>query len=135
MAFKKFKELKALDFIEVQEATFFPYGEHAGASPDGLVGEKAVLEIKCPRIKKYSRIFTEGISAVDSHYIDQMQMQMLCTNSEKAYFFNYVIYKNKEYGTTLEVWRDQKRIDLIISRLNEAIDIKLKYIELLKDMA
>lgn len=134
LAFNKFKELVSLDFLSVEQATFFPYGEHAGASPDGLVGDKSVLEIKCPRIKKFAKICMEGISSVDPHYIDQMQMQMLCTNSEKAYFFNYIIEKNKEYHNTIEVWRDEKRIDLIKERIEIAIDIKLKYIEQLKGL-
>lgn len=132
LAFKKFKEIMELEFITVEEATFFPYGEHAGASPDGLVGQQAVLEIKCPRVKKFMRISLEGISAVDPYYIDQMQMQMLCTNSEKAYFFNYLIINNKEYSNTIEVWRDEKRIDFIKERLNQAIDLKLNYVEQLK---
>lgn len=132
LAFAKFKSMMALDFIEVQEATFFPYGEHAGASPDGLVQPKSVLEVKCPRIKKFARICIEGIEAIDTGYKDQMQMQMLCTNSERAYFFNYVIYKNKEYHNTIEVWRDEKRIEFIKSRLEEAIALKLNYIEKLK---
>ena len=32
----------------VQEAYFEPYGAHAGGSPDGLVGELGIIEIKCP---------------------------------------------------------------------------------------
>lgn len=80
------------------------------------------------------RISMEGISAIDPYYIDQMQMQMLCTNSEKAYFFNYIILKNKEYHNIIEVWRDEARIDFIKERLNQAIDLKLNYVEQLKGL-
>jgi hypothetical protein len=42
--FAKFKEL----YPETVESYMFPFGEHAGASPDGEVSTEAVLEIKCP---------------------------------------------------------------------------------------
>ena len=92
IAFRKFKELKEFDFLDVQETTFFPYGSHAGASPDGLVGNNAILEIKCPRPTKFFNLVAKGFDAIDKEYIAQMQMQMLCTNSVKAYFFNYIIF-------------------------------------------
>jgi len=46
LAFAKFKELMSLRFIEVENCGFFNLLNDAGASPDGLVGNKAVLEIK-----------------------------------------------------------------------------------------
>ena len=49
LAFKLFQKQKAKQFIKVEETFFFPKGDNAGASPDGLVGSDAVLEIKCPR--------------------------------------------------------------------------------------
>jgi len=49
LAFAKFKEIKELEFIEVLNCGFFEYENEAGASPDGLVGNDAILEIKCPR--------------------------------------------------------------------------------------
>ena len=49
LAFAKFKELKELDFLDVTNCSFFKFNEHAGASPDGLVSDNAVLEIKCPK--------------------------------------------------------------------------------------
>jgi len=94
IAFAKFKELKALDFIDVQETYFFPFGEHAGASPDGLVGKDAILEIKCPRPNKFFKLVKDN--QIDKQYISQMQMQMLCTNSKKAHFFNYIIFNGIE---------------------------------------
>ena len=77
LAFRKFKELKEMEFIEVKESYFFPYTENAGASPDGVVGEDAILEIKSPRSKKFFNIVAKGYDAIDKEYIAQMQMQML----------------------------------------------------------
>lgn len=133
LAFRKFAELKDLDFIEVQECGFFPYGKNAGASPDGLVGKKAILEIKCPRSPKFFNLVRCGIPAIDSCYIDQMQMQMLCTNSEKAYFFNYIVFNGEEMWHELVVERDEKRIELIKDRIEEATDLRDKIVKELQE--
>jgi len=131
LAFRKFKEIKELDFHDVKETTFFTYGKHAGASPDGLVNDNAILEIKCPRPMKFFNLVAKGIDAIDKEYIAQMQMQMLCTNSEKAYFFNYIIFNGVEMWHEIEVNRDEKMIDLIKERIEESIKIKNEFIEYL----
>jgi putative phage-type endonuclease len=131
LAFRKFKELKEFDFLDVQETTFFSFGSHAGASPDGLVGNTAILEIKCPRPTKFFNLVAKGIDAIDKEYIAQMQMQMLCTNSNKAYFFNYIIFNGKEMWHEIEVERDEKMIELIKNRIDEAIKIKQDFVQYL----
>ena len=122
-AFAKFKE----QHPEATEAFMFPYGEHAGASPDGVVGKDAILEIKCPRPVKFFKIVAD--EKIDPEYIAQMQFQMLCSNSSKAYFFNYCVIDGEEFHHTIEVPRDEVMIDLIKERLEQAIAIKEAYIE------
>jgi len=127
-AFNLFKNRN--EFIDVQEANFFPYGENAGASPDGLVGENEILEIKCPRSKKFFKVVQSN--EVDSKYYDQMQMQMLCTNSVACNYFNYIQFNGKEYGHLIRVERDEERIELIKARIEEATIIRDKFIEDIK---
>ena len=91
LAFRVFEELKKFEFLDVQKTGFIPFGEHAGSSPDGIIKGVAPLEIKCPRRNKFMRIVANGIEEIDEVYMSQMQMQMLCTNTEKCYFFNYSI--------------------------------------------
>jgi exodeoxyribonuclease (lambda-induced) len=122
-AFKKFQEMHP----EATESFMFPYGEHAGASPDGVVGKDAILEIKCPRATKFFKIVAD--ESIDKEYYAQMQMQMLCSNSDKAYFFNYCVIDGEEFHHTIEVKRDEEMISLIKERLEEAITIKEAYIE------
>ena len=131
LAFRKFKENKELEFLEVNEATFFPYGEHAGASPDGLVDNDAILEIKCPRSTKFFNLVAKGIDAIDKEHYYQMQMQIMCTNSIKAYFFNYIIFNGQEMWHEIEIQRDEKVIDLIKSRIEEAIVLKKEFMQYL----
>lgn len=131
LAFRKFKELKEFDFLEVKPSYFFSYGKDAGSSPDGLVGDDAVLEIKCPRPQKFFNLLAFGKDAIDPIYYDQMQMQMLCSNSVRCHFFNYVIFNGKEMWKEIIVERDEKRIELIKTRLDEAIKIRNEYVEYL----
>ena len=132
IAFRKFKELKEVDFIDVQETFFFPYSVDAGASPDGIVGTDAVLEIKCPRSNKFFKLLAKGITAIDKEYIAQMQMQMLCSNSKQAYFFNYLIFKGQEMWHEIIVPRDEVMINLIKERIAQAVIIRDEYVNQLK---
>lgn len=129
LAFEKFKYLKALEFINVEKCVFFPYGDNAGASPDGLVGEDAILEIKCPKRNKFLRYVANGAEEIDSKYYAQMQMQMLCTNSNKCHFLNYIIHNGNEYWNEIIVNRDEEIIELLKQRIKFATKIKDEYVE------
>lgn len=131
IAFRKFKELKELEFMEVKESYFFPFGENAGASPDGLVNQSGVLEIKCPRSKKFFRLVSDGEKAIDPEYYAQMQMQMLCSNSDCAYFFNYIIFKGVEMWHEIVVKRDEEMVTKIKERLIEATKLRDEYVQYL----
>lgn len=130
LAFAKFKELKGLDFLEVTNCGFFQLDNHSGASPDGLVSDNAVLEIKCPKSTTFFKLV--ATNEIDPKYIAQMQMQMLCTGRDKAYFFNYLIHDGTEYHHEIIVERDEAMIEKIKERLVEAITIKEEYIKLIK---
>lgn len=130
IAFEKFRDLKYLDFIDVEKCGFFVMGE-GGASPDGLVGKDAVLEIKVPRPNKFFGLVRKGYDAIDQKYIDQMQMQMMCTNSKRAHFFNYIIFNNVEMWHEIIVDRDDERIDLIKSRIDTVVRLRDEFVEYL----
>lgn len=49
----------------------------SGASPDGLVGDDGLVEIKCPNTATHIETLTGG--SVPAKYILQMQWQMACT--------------------------------------------------------
>lgn len=126
LAFAKFKYLKELEFLEVSNCSFFKFNDHAGASPDGLVSDNAILEIKCPKSTTFFKLV--ATNEIDAKYYAQMQMQMMCTGREKAYFFNYLIHDGTEYHHEIIVYRDEELIKKIASRLVEAIEIKKEYI-------
>ena len=131
MAFRKFVELKAMEFVEVKECTFFPYSKDSGASPDGVVGNDAILEIKCPRSTKFFNLVAIGESAIDKEYFHQMQFQMLCSNSIRAHFFNYIIFKGTEMWHEIEVNRCEKTIEIMKKRIEEAVILRNQFVEYL----
>ena len=59
----------------------------AGASPDGLVGEDGLVEIKCP--KTATHIDTLLTQTVPAKYITQMQFQMACTGRQWCDFVSF----------------------------------------------
>ena len=131
LAFAKFKEIKELEFIEVKECSSFNFNENAIATPDGLVGEDAILEIKCPRSNTFFKLV--ATNEIDSKYYAQMQMQMLATNRNRAHFFNYLVHEGTEYYHEIIVERDESMIEKIKERLKEAIEIKIDYINKLNN--
>lgn len=129
MAFAKFSELMSLEFLQVEQCGFIPFGLHGGASPDGKVSNGCNLEIKNPTIETFNKLVCTN--EIKDEYNDQMQKQMLCLDTDLSYFFNYVIYCGKEYCHTIEVPRNEQRISLIKERIEIATEIKLKHYETL----
>lgn len=75
--------------VSVIEVGFVPHTaiENFGASPDGLVGDDGLVEIKCPGTAKH--ISTLRGASIDGKYITQMQVQMACTGREWCDFVSY----------------------------------------------
>ena len=59
----------------------------AGASPDGLVGEDGLVEIKCPNTATHIETLLSG--EPDAKYIKQMQWQMSCTGRAWCDFVSF----------------------------------------------
>ena len=125
-AFNKFSQLMELRFSTVSKCGFIALNQNTGSSPDGLVDDDGVLEIKCPTPKVFFKLVLDGV--IDQKHYDQMQHQMYCTRRKKAYYFNYIIYNGVELYHLIEVERDQSRIDLIESRIDEAVIVRDKYV-------
>lgn len=71
---------EAAQGVMVEEVGFIPHPkiEWAGASPDGLVGDDGLVEIKCPESKgMIEALLTQKVPA---KYFTQMQFQMACTD-------------------------------------------------------
>lgn len=73
----------------VVEAGFVdhPTVPHAGASPDGLVGEDGLIEIKCPTTATHIDTLLNG--TINDRYRLQMLWQMACTGRKWCDFVSY----------------------------------------------
>ena len=130
LAFECFKQKKALEFLTVEPCFFYQYGDHAGASPDGIVSDGSVLEIKCPKKKTFFEVVRTNY--IDPKYMAQMQMQMLCTGLKQSYYFNYIIIGGKEYHHEIVVKRDDGFIGFMEERILKAIELKKEIIDQIK---
>ena len=59
----------------------------AGASPDGLVGDDGMLEIKCPNTSTHRSFLVSG--KIDRRYMLQMQWQMACCDRQWCDFVSF----------------------------------------------
>ena len=73
----------------VQEAGFIMHSTIAGfgASPDGLVGDDGLIEIKCPNTVTHLATLESG--TIDGKYQWQMLAQMACTGRQWCDFMSY----------------------------------------------
>ena len=64
-----------------------PTIERSGASPDGLVGNSGLAEIKCPKVATHLAYLVAGV--VPTTYKNQMSWQMACTGREWVDFVSF----------------------------------------------
>ena len=75
--------------VTVEQVAFVPHPTiaDAGCSPDGLVGDDGMVEIKCPNTATH--LDTLLGRTVPAKYIDQMQFQMSCCGRQWCDFVSY----------------------------------------------
>ena len=96
----------------VVETGFHTYEDWAGASPDGLVDDEAILEAKCPYGKRNDNPPVFKTAQEQAHYLAQMQWEMLCADRHKAYFWQWT-----PHGQELQM------VDRDVTWLNENIPV------------
>lgn len=64
-----------------------PQIEGFGASPDGLVGEDGLVEIKCPNTNTHINTLLD--EKIPQKYIVQMHVQMICTQRDWCDFVSF----------------------------------------------
>lgn len=75
--------------VTVREVAFVvhPAVDQSGCSPDGLVGDDGLVEIKCPQTARHLETLLG--QAVPGKYDTQMQFQMACTGRKYCDFVSY----------------------------------------------
>lgn len=108
----------------VEETGFHVHPKHdwLGASPDGLVHDFGLIEIKCPYGQREKNPPEFKTAEEQPHYWAQMQIEMYCTQSPRdgmcRDFCDF--YQWAPHGSRLErVWIDHDWLALTIPKLQE----------------
>lgn len=97
---------------DVVEVAFIERNDYIGISPDGLVGDDGMVEIKCPDMPEFIRFLTT--LKPKSEYMWQMQMQMCIA---KRQWVDHVVY-NEEF--------DKKNMVVVRVPLDIGMQMKLE---------
>ncbi|MCP5099120.1 MAG: YqaJ viral recombinase family protein [Chloroflexi bacterium] len=111
--------------VDVVEIGFIdhPTIPMTGCSPDGLVGDDGMVEIKCPNTSTHIDTLLKG--SIPSKYIKQMQWQMACAERDWCDFVSYDP-------------RMPEEMKLFVSRVELGVGVRVltsEAIEFLKDLA
>lgn len=112
----------------VESCGFFPFEDWSGASPDGLIGEDALLECKVPWGKRKDENPIFKTLREQPHYYAQVQIELLATGRKWAHFWQWT-----PYGSLLErVSVDQSWLDDNLPRLRQ---FHARFLDELRDNA
>lgn len=112
---------------DVLEVAFIERNEFIGVSPDGLIGDDGMIEIKCPETTtQLKRALTDNYS---KDYTTQIQMQLWVAEREWCDFLSFDPRLDIDASYLLQrVYRDEKFIDdmqmktyLFITKMNEIL--------------
>lgn len=106
------------EFVEEVGFVHHPSIGMSGASPDGLVGDDGLVEIKCPN--SATHIATLRGEPIADKYIKQMQWQMACTGRQWCDFASYDPRLPERMRLhVIRVPRDQPMIDDIEAHVQD----------------
>lgn len=121
-----------------EPATFVPFGDHAGGSPDGYINETDGLEIKCPFQSENQvdyLMLTDQYDLKRNHpnYYWQVMSNLLFTEKERWHFVTYDprMRNEKHRLVHLIVNPNPEDFDLLCKKLEVAVKEKLKLLQLL----
>lgn len=114
--------------ITVEQVGFVLRDEDIGASPDGLIGDDGILEIKCPYPQTHLEYILVG--KLPSAYKAQIQGQLWVTDRQWLDFVSYnplVLYPPRPFWC-IRVVRDERYISELASAVEQFI-YELKTLE------
>lgn len=121
--------------VKIEKAGFTVYGDHAGGSPDGFLGDDAFLEIKCPHNSANQIVYLglkKAIQLKELHpdYYAQCQSNMIFTGRKLCIFiaFDPRFPIQKQKIKVLEMGPEDEVQDLIKARLEKAIKTKTEIV-------
>jgi predicted phage-related endonuclease len=116
--------------VDVKEVGFaiHPKIDWFGASPDGLVGNDGVLEIKCPNSATHLSYLMDGV--VPEDYLPQMKAEMLCAERQWCDFVSFDPRMPKHLRLFV---RRLERDEPMLRQLEEEVEKFLNELEVLME--
>jgi putative phage-type endonuclease len=113
-------EYERQTFAEVQPGGFWELNEFVGASPDGLVGDDGLIEVKCPA---YNTMIEYLLNPkLPSQYKWQVHGQLLVTGRQ---WVDFTAYHPKLKMLTIRIDRDE----LLINELNNVLEVSIEKVK------
>lgn len=109
--------------LKVSEVGFCELTENAGCSPDGLVGDDGLIEIKNHSNKVFFKLMQDR--KIENKYLDQMQYQMFVTGRQWCDYFGF----NPNFDPCfikIRIHKDPEVFQQIRDGLSYAVPILLK---------
>jgi putative phage-type endonuclease len=95
-----------------------------GASPDGLIGQDGLIEVKCPTTKTHLQTLLNG--RVPEQYRPQMQWQLACTGRDWVQFVSFDPRLPVEYQLFLDIERRDEEVIAMLSIEIELLESEIK---------
>jgi len=109
-------------FNKVKNGGFWILNDWIGASPDGLIGDNGLLEIKCPAFNTAMEYLIKD--KIPMNYMRQIQGQLMVANKK---WTDFVVYHPKLKMHITRVFRDNigiiEQLDNAIVKAKEIIKI------------
>ena len=124
-------EVKRNVFVDEVGFIDHPTIDMSGASPDGLVGENGLVEIKCPESKTHMEYLMSG--KPPPKYIPQMMWQMACTGREWCDFVSFdPRFPENLQILVVKVEYDPKYVKMLELEITQFLDEVNKKVEILR---
>lgn len=131
-------EVKTGEMVQEVGYIIHPTIKRSGASPDGIIGDDGLVEIKCPISKTHFEYLLAG--EVPTKYKPQMAWQMACTDRkwcdfvsfdprvpEKLQYFSVRYNRDNEYIAMLE--DEVKKFLVEVDEKFEQLRLKMENLE------
>ena len=114
---------------KVRQVGFVEHSEYIGVSPDGLIGEDGIVEIKCPITPTHIGYIDEDV--LPTAYKEQVYGQLWVTERKWCDIVSFDPTWKDQMLWRLRIERDEKEIAKVESKINKFVE---EIIELMDKM-
>lgn len=130
LEFEAVEKYQTYTLNPVQTVGFMSCGDY-GYSPDGLIGEDGILEIKCPLQKNHAKYLSK--KEVPSEYRAQVQGGLYVSDREWCDFVSYnPTFKTDYQMLVVREYRDEEFIRSLGKAIKKCIEIRDEILEKIK---